>query len=255
SEIDDMINERLNGSSSSSRSLFGKKDEEPASTDDFEFTEIDIVSVTEETLETILGTEIASNTSAPTAELNQEESAPGSRNIPRIQLASFAKYACVLFAIVVLGITFLFQLWHFPNRSLRDSVGIQTFLNTSLTPLVTTANSLGLSLSKPNNLQGITLISAQAEPHPNRPTTTLLRVSFVNKSSNVQQLPWLELSLTDAEGKVVARRALQPQDYIYNNVTDINIGAHELKKVTVELLSFPKRATGYELKMLQTPTS
>ena len=170
----------------------------------------------------------------------------------RLGIVKPIQYIFVSLVIIGLLISFMYQLWHMPSKQLRNNVGLQTFLNSSLTPLIETANGFGFSLAKPNSLTGITLLSAQAEPHPNRPTTTLLKVSFVNKSSTQQELPWLELSLTDSDGKVVARRALEPKDYIYNNVTDVQIGAHELKKVTIELLSFPKRATGYELKMLQS---
>ena len=100
------------------------------------------------------------------------------------------------------------------------------------------------------NLSQLELASARTEAHPTRPSTTLLRVSIINHASIEQPLPWLEMSLSDAEGKLVSRRSLSPRDYVYQNATNNLIGARELKKVTIELLSFPKQATGYELKIL-----
>jgi hypothetical protein len=58
------------------------------------------------------------------------------------------------------------------------------------------------------------------------------------------------MTLTDADGGLVSLRNLSPNDYIYNNSTSNLISAKELKKITIELLSFPKQATGYEIKLL-----
>jgi len=110
--------------------------------------------------------------------------------------------------------------------------------------------ALDINLPQRRNLSQLELLSAQTEPHPTRTTTVLLKVSVINRAKIAQPLPWLEMTLTDAEGRLVARRNLSPKSYIYNNKTNSKIGANELKKVTIELLSFPKSATGYEIKLL-----
>lgn len=107
-----------------------------------------------------------------------------------------------------------------------------------------------LALPLRRSLSQLKLVSAQVEPHPTRSSTVLLKVSVINKADISQPLPWLEMSLTNADGRLVARRNLSPKDYIYNNKTNSNIGANELKKISIELLSFPKSATGYEIKLL-----
>ncbi len=107
-----------------------------------------------------------------------------------------------------------------------------------------------ITLPQRRNLSKLELLSAQTEPHPDRSTTVLLKVSLINRADIVQPLPWLEMTLTDADGRLVARRNLSPKDYIYKNQTNAKIGPNELKKVTIELLSFPKSATGYEIKLL-----
>ncbi len=109
----------------------------------------------------------------------------------------------------------------------------------------------GLSIPQRTNLSLLELLSAQTEPHPTRATTILLKVAIINRAEIAQPLPWLEMTLTDSEGRLIARRNLSPKDYIYNNQTSSLIGANELKKVTIELLSFPKAATGYEIKLLR----
>ncbi len=100
------------------------------------------------------------------------------------------------------------------------------------------------------DLANLQLVSARTETHPTRASTTLLKVSMVNQSQIAQPFPWLELSLTDENGRLVARRAMSPDDYLYNNRLDNLIGANELRPITIELLSFPEQARGYELKLL-----
>ncbi|MCH2190657.1 MAG: zinc-ribbon domain-containing protein [Gammaproteobacteria bacterium] len=112
------------------------------------------------------------------------------------------------------------------------------------------AGNYGLTLPKRKNLGMLELVSAQTEPHATRNNTILLKVSLINHAHVSQSLPWLEMSLMDSQGSLIARRSLSPQDYIYNNRTDTSIGSKELKKITVELLSFPKNASGYEIKIV-----
>ena len=163
----------------------------------------------------------------------------------------------ILTATFVIGLIGLlgYQMWLKQFGFVRNNESAQTALNSIFIPSLDYLEGYGVSLNRPKNLVGIALISAQSEPHPSRPSTTLMKVSFLNKSSIEQSLPWLELSLTDESGKIVARRSLQPADYLFNNATQARIGPHELKKITIELLTFPKSATGFELKMLKSMSS
>ncbi|MDG1906250.1 MAG: DUF3426 domain-containing protein [Arenicella sp.] len=162
-----------------------------------------------------------------------------------------------LTGIVVVGLIVLlaYQVWLKQFAFVNNNETTLTTLNALFTPAFDYLQDRGIFLARPQNLMGLALISAQSEPHPSRSSTTLMKVSFLNKASVEQNLPWLELSLTDESGKVVARRALQPEDYLYNNTTQARIGPHELKKITIELLAFPKSATGFELKMLKNMSS
>ena len=77
-----------------------------------------------------------------------------------------------------------------------------------------------------------------------------MKLSLINKADIDQPLPWLELSLNNSEGRVISRRSLSPKDYIHNNRINTSIGGNELKKITVELLSFPREAAGYEIRVI-----
>ena len=131
----------------------------------------------------------------------------------------------------------------------RQSSVEQWFSNGSI-ELNKIANEYGFELPQRQNLSRLELLSAKVEAHPSRSSTVLLRVSMVNHAGIAQVMPWLELSLFDKEGRLVARRQLPPEDYLYNNTSSIQIGARELKKFSIELLAFPKNATGYELRLL-----
>ncbi|GAA6136725.1 DUF3426 domain-containing protein [Arenicella sp. 4NH20-0111] len=162
-----------------------------------------------------------------------------------------------LFGIVItliLLISLIYQLW---LKQLIDMPTDQTWFNSvqkSLSPISNTLDRLasdnGVTLPQRRNLRKLELVSAKTQPHPTRSTTILLKVSLINHADISQSLPWLEMSLTDADGRLVARRNLSPKSYIYNNKTNSIIGSNELKKITIELLSFPKSATGYEIKLL-----
>ncbi len=173
------------------------------------------------------------------------------RTSHRSLLGGGMRLLCLGIVVVCLLFGLAYQIWFKQFGFVQNNETVQSSLSTLMLPTLERLEGLGAVLPKPSNLSGISLISAQAEPHPSRATTTLMRVSFLNRSSVAQQLPWVELTLTDESGKVVARRALKPEDYLYNNATQTQIGPHELKKITIELLAFPKVATGFELKMLQ----
>ncbi|NNC99869.1 MAG: DUF3426 domain-containing protein [Gammaproteobacteria bacterium] len=112
------------------------------------------------------------------------------------------------------------------------------------------ATTLGVAQPVRRDLASLQLVSARTEAHPTRPSTILLRVSVMNRSKIPQPFPWLEISLTDKDGRLVSRRALSPEDYLYNNRLENKINANELQAITIELLAFPKQATGYELILL-----
>lgn len=148
----------------------------------------------------------------------------------------------------------VYQLWLKQFITLPKDQAWYQQLESKATPVIEKADlalaSYGINVPQRRDLRKLELLSAKTEPHPSRPTTILLKVSLVNRAEIPQPLPWLEMSLTDSDGRLVARRNLSPKDYIYNNRTNAQIGSNELKKITVELLSFPKSATGYELKLL-----
>lgn len=169
-------------------------------------------------------------------------------------LTGFIIALCYLMIALILTAALAYQLWLKQLIKLpEDNAWLNTVLSTAsphLETLKKTLSSYDIELPERRNLSQLELLSARTEPHPSRDNTVLLKISVVNRATIAQALPWLEMSLTDTNGDVVARRNLSPDDYIYNNQTSSEIGPNQLKRVTIELLSFPKSATGFEIKLL-----
>lgn len=161
-------------------------------------------------------------------------------------LLRFLGGGCLALLALSLALALLYQLW------LKQALpwAEQSVIQEALKPLQQKLDAMTVEIPIRRNLSQLELLSARTEAHPTRPSTVLLRVSLINRAEISQPLPWLELSLSDADGRLVSRRNLAPKDYIFNNRTDQLIGAKQLKKVTIELLAFPKQATGYELRLL-----
>lgn len=164
----------------------------------------------------------------------------------------WSKFVALLLLIVVgaLIILFTYQLWMKQIITFDEDSLIQKKIVAFSTPIAHKLEEMGFTLPVRRNLSQLTLASASTQAHPTRLSTVLLKVEILNRANISQPLPWLEMSLTDADGGLVSLRNLSPDDYIYNNKTNTRIGPQELKKITIELLSFPIKATGYELKLL-----
>lgn len=140
----------------------------------------------------------------------------------------------------------LYQMWLKQRLPWAETEVVQS----TLKPVQEKLSTYDIEIPIRRNLSKLELLSARAEEHQTRASTLLLRVSLINRAEISQPLPWLELSLTDTDGRLISRRKLSPADYIFNNRTNQQIGPKQLKKVTIELLAFPEQATGYELRLL-----
>ena len=152
--------------------------------------------------------------------------------------------------VALLSVTLIYQLWQKQFISWPDRPEFQDRLTPITQPLLEKLDEQDITIPQRRSLRSLQLISAKSEPHPTRSSTLLLKVNLMNRAEIEQPLPWLELSLNDSEGRTISRRSLSPKDYIHNNRISQNIGPKELKKITIELLSFPKHTAGYELRLL-----
>ncbi|GHA18324.1 hypothetical protein GCM10008090_29890 [Arenicella chitinivorans] len=182
---------------------------------------------------------------------------PVARPKSKRQRSAVAGLLRIMMFLLLLALTLglaallLYQVWFKQLISIDPQSKLDRQIQQLTLPLSERLAERDIALPVRRNLAQLEIVAARNEPHPTRSSTTLLRVSLINHAEIAQPLPWLELSLMSADGKVVSRRQLSPHDYLYNNQTDAMIGAKELKKVTIEMLTFPKQAVGYELKLIR----
>jgi len=168
----------------------------------------------------------------------------------KAKLISWLMIPVLCAACAALVVVLMYQLW-FRQIDLFDPGSRGDRLVTSV------ASDLNEQIAKKNvavpvrrDLSLLELVSARTKPHPTRSSTILLEVALINHAKIAQTMPWLELALYNKEGGLVSRRNLSPNDYAYNNDTTVTMTPREYRRISIELLSFPKSATGYELKLL-----
>ena len=153
--------------------------------------------------------------------------------------------------VLLLVITLIYQLWHRQALPWLEDEEFSRVVAPIVEPLIAKlSDEFGVTLPVRRDLRSMQLLSAYTEAHPTRSSTLLLKVRIINHSEIAQPFPWLELVLTDENANLVARRALSPEDYLHNNRLENSIAPKEIRPVTIEFLSFPEHAHGYELKLL-----
>jgi predicted Zn finger-like uncharacterized protein len=99
--------------------------------------------------------------------------------------------------------------------------------------------------------QQFQLVSRDLHSHPTRAGILVLNLTFVNLAQHSQVFPVLELTLLDAANQAVARRRLQPADYLRPDA-DIKAGlaADVYLPVLLELGDPGNQAIGFEINFL-----
>lgn len=99
--------------------------------------------------------------------------------------------------------------------------------------------------------QKIQLVSRDMHTHPTRSGILVLSLTFVNLAQRSQEFPELEVTLTDASNQPVARRRLQPAEYLRPGA-DIGAGlaTDVYLPVLLELGDPGEQAVGFEIRFL-----
>jgi predicted Zn finger-like uncharacterized protein len=122
----------------------------------------------------------------------------------------------------------------------------------SIDTLMSTAKDSPLEdhglLKDPKQIQ---LVSRDMHLHPTRSGILVLNLTFVNLAQRIQIFPELEVTLLDAANQPVARRRLQPKDYLRPGA-DITTGlaTDVYLPVLLELGDPGEQAVGFEIQFL-----
>jgi len=99
--------------------------------------------------------------------------------------------------------------------------------------------------------QQIQLISRDMHTHPTHSGILVLSLTFVNLAQSNQAFPDLEVTLLDITNQPVARRRLQPDDYLRPGVdTETGLAADVYLPVLLELGDPGEQAVGFEIRFL-----
>ena len=73
---------------------------------------------------------------------------------------------------------------------------------------------LGCDVPLPTRAKLVTIESSEMQPDAGAPSVLALSAVLRNRAGFAQKQPWIELTLTDAQDRALARRVLAPRDYL-----------------------------------------
>jgi hypothetical protein len=99
--------------------------------------------------------------------------------------------------------------------------------------------------------QQIQLVSRDMHTHPTRSGILVLSLTFINLAQRSQVFPELEITLLDAANQQVAKRRLQPRDYLRPGAgTKAGLAKDVYLPVLLELADPGAQAVGFEIRFL-----
>jgi predicted Zn finger-like uncharacterized protein len=141
--------------------------------------------------------------------------------------------------VVLLAVTLVVQIGHHH----RDRFAAQS---APLRPALTAwCDLVGCTLSAPRRIEDVVVESTSLTRAP-LPDAFRLSVVLRNRAAMPLAMPWIDLSLTDAAGQLVARRALQPQDF---RVASASLAAGSELALQALMSVGNARVTGYTVEI------
>ncbi len=108
--------------------------------------------------------------------------------------------------------------------------------------------ALGCDLPLPQRIELISIEASDLQADTTNPNIMVLSATLKNRAIFDQQLPLLELTLTNAQDHPVVRRVLTPQDYIGNATSaQSGFGTNTEMVIKVFIEGSQVKATGYRL--------
>jgi predicted Zn finger-like uncharacterized protein len=144
--------------------------------------------------------------------------------------------------VAVLGAAFVLQLLYVLRAPLSAAVP-------GMRPLFERVCAMaGCTVPLPRKTEALAIESSDLQSDPARPGVIVLTASLRNRGSSVVEHPALELTLTNAQDRAVARRVFLPKDYL-GRASDAAAGLqpHAEVNVRIELDTSDLKAAGYRL--------
>jgi len=136
----------------------------------------------------------------------------------------------LLWSLVSLVLTMLLavQYIYFERNTLADHANLRPWL-------VTACQYLRCELKPIRAPEQIHILAREVRSHPTIKNTLLIELELVNEASFRQPWPTLQLTFSDINGTMVARRSFSPGDYLHDE-QDIKDGMPSRNPVSIDLV-------------------
>jgi len=114
---------------------------------------------------------------------------------------------------------------------------------------------VGCELRSPQDVRRIELLGrTRIAPHPVYENVLRIRVVMVNRASFPQPFPVMEVSLTDSNGALLARRHFNSSQYLADGEPKpVNMAPDVVVNALLDVNNPGGRASGYEIRLLPAP--
>ncbi|HKQ29926.1 MAG TPA: DUF3426 domain-containing protein [Burkholderiales bacterium] len=116
---------------------------------------------------------------------------------------------------------------------------------------------LGCQVQPPYDAGRIELVQPTAiAPHPRIANALRLRATLVNRADKVQAHPYMQVTLTDNAGRILARRVFSPHQYLEQRATPgTGMPPHLAVSALIDITNPDGKAVGYQIDFLPPPAS
>jgi predicted Zn finger-like uncharacterized protein len=166
---------------------------------------------------------------------------------PKTPRRSFSTFW--ILGIAVLAVTLAAQTVFFYRNQLAAHATLRPHL-------MQLCDLLGCRVQPPYDLGRIELIQpTNIAPHPRFANALRLRATLVNRSDKSQPHPYMQVSLTDSAGRVLARRVFSPQQYLEQPTAGDDMLPHLAIGALIDLTNPDEKTVGYQIDFLAPPSS
>jgi hypothetical protein len=116
--------------------------------------------------------------------------------------------------------------------------------------------SLACRVQSPYDVSRIELVQPTSiAPHPRIANALRLRATLVNRAENVQAYPYMQITLTDNTGRVLARRVFSPPQYLEQRTAPGgDMPSHLAIGALIDITNPDGKAVGYQIDFLPPPS-
>lgn len=97
------------------------------------------------------------------------------------------------------------------------------------------------------------LLQTSIASHPRYANSLRIRATLVNRAETSQPLPLMQVSLTDSDGNLLARRTFKPREYLELGDPAAPLGPNVVAQALLDVTNPDSKAVGYEVRLFPSP--